>query len=151
MTIERMKKLLKNSINLLESTVENTLMGTDIEESLGITQEEYDGIMDTGDMNTVMYVVTFDWATDDDSDIDVYTYADYNAALSKYKSIIADELNPNLSWIGGEAFDENGSLNDGYDLSEQKSIIGETDLYWRVLDNNSYRHSCVSLNVKEIN
>lgn len=151
MTIERMKKLLKNSINLLESTVENTLMGTDIEESLGITQEEYDEIMDTGDMNAVMYVVTFDWATDDDSDIDVYTYADYNAALSKYKSIIADELNPNLSWIGGEAFDENGSLNDGYDLSEQKSIIGETYLYWRVLDNNSYRHSCVSLNVKEIN
>lgn len=153
MTQTRLKELLKNAIYLLEctNTAGDTLIGTDLEGELNITQEEYDEIKSTGELHTDVFTVIFDWATDDDSDIDVYTYADYNAALSKYKSIIADELNPNLSWIGGEAFDENGSLNDGYDLSEQQSIIGETDLYWKVLDNNGYRHSCVSLNVKEIN
>ena len=40
---ERLKTLLYNALVLLEEN--GTIMGTDLEEEVGITQEEYDEIM----------------------------------------------------------------------------------------------------------
>lgn len=46
MTLERMKELLHDAIYLLECsyTAGDTLMGTDLEGDLNITQDEYDEI-----------------------------------------------------------------------------------------------------------
>lgn len=150
MTQARLKELLKNAINLLESTADNTLMGTDIEDSLGITREEYDEIKSTGELHTDVYTVIFDWTTQDDSNVEVFIYSDYADALKKYYGIIADETNPELSWVGNEAIGYNGEINDGFELYEQKTVIGKTGRYWRVSDNNSIRYSCVRLSIKEL-
>lgn len=150
MTQARLKELLKNAINLLESTADNTLMGTDIEDSLGITREEYDEIKSTGELHTDVFTVIFDWATQDDSNVEVFIYSDYADALKKYYGIIADETNPELSWIGNEAIGYNGEINDGFELHEQRSVTSKTERYWRVSDNNSIRYSCVRLSIKEL-
>lgn len=153
MTQTRLKELLKNAIYLLEctNTAGDTLIGTDLEGELNITQEEYDEIKSTGELHTDIYTVVFDWATQDDSNVEVFIYSDYADALKKYYSVIADETNPELSWVGNEAIGYNGEINDGFELHEQRSVTGKTERYWRVFDNNSIRHSCVSLSIKEIN
>lgn len=152
MTVTRMRELLYKAINSLEGicTAGSSLMGTDLEDDLNITQEEHDEIMNFEYAENKLYIVTFDWATDDDSDIEIFAYAYYDTALSKYKDIIADELNPELSWVGNEAFNENGKLNDGYEFHEHKSVQGKSNLYWRVFDNNGSRHSCINLTVIEL-
>lgn len=45
MNEERLKTLLYNALCILEDE-HFSVMGTDLEEELGITQEEYDAIMD---------------------------------------------------------------------------------------------------------
>lgn len=48
MTKERLKILLQNALESLEETSGCLIMGTDLEYDLGITQEEYDEIMNRG-------------------------------------------------------------------------------------------------------
>lgn len=91
-----------------------------------------------------VYMVQFDWSTTDADGIETELFENYNDAYARYKEIITNELNPDLSWVGSEVFDENGNVNDGYDLDEGNH-------YWHVVDKNDYyRHSFIDLIKKEI-
>lgn len=97
------------------------------------------------DENSV-YIVMLNWLTEDDSGIDYYLYKDYAAAKNKYKRLIEDECDADISWIGSEVFDENGEVNEGFMFECIESTDEERNLYWKVADKNSYsRYSVITL------
>lgn len=86
--------------------------------------------------HTYNYLVMLEWLTEDDNGIDYYLYKDYSAAKNKYKQLIKDEKNADISWVGAEVFDENGEVNEGYELDCSKVTEKGQDLYWKVIDLN---------------
>ncbi len=96
-------------------------------------------------------MILFDWSTTDSDGIETFLYHDYDAARKKFNELIEEEHNPEMSWVGDEVFDENGNVNDGYDL--ETNIYDETaeSLYWHVVDKNDYnRRSFIDLMKREI-
>ena len=98
------------------------------------------------------YLVMLEWQTEDDSGLDYYLYHNYSAAKNKYKNLITDENDADISWVGSEVFDENGEVNEGYSLDCSEETDEQQDLYWNVEDtNNSKRYSLISLTKVKIN
>lgn len=98
-----------------------------------------------------VYITIFDWSTEDSNGVEVEIFDTYEKAYSKFCEIIENEKNPELSWVGEQAFDENGVINKHYNLDEFTDATHKTDLWWNVVDdNNYYRHSFVDLQRKEI-
>lgn len=65
-----------------------------------------------------VYMVLFDWSTQDDSAVEAELFDTYEKAYGRYQEIITNEKDPELSWVGAEAVDENGNIKDGYDFGE---------------------------------
>lgn len=95
---------------------------------------------------TFNYLVMLEWMTEDDNGIDYYLYKDYKAAKNKYKRLIKDENDADISWVGSEVFDENGEVNEGYEVECSEETNGEPNLYWRVVDlRTNNRYSIITL------
>ena len=45
-------------------------------------------------------LVNLDWSTEDSNDIELFVYGTYDKAYEKFKELIANEMNPNNSWVG---------------------------------------------------
>lgn len=96
-----------------------------------------------------IYIVSLDWTCDDSKGLDIYAFTTYQAAYEKFNSLIKGECNPDISWVGDLAFDENGCIQSGYDVSTN-DLDGrkakQENLYWNVDDLYNYcRYSYVSL------
>lgn len=78
-------------------------------------------------MNSV-YMIKFDWSTDDDRGCEIELYKSYDDAVKRFNEIIKNEKNPNFSWVAdafnGKQFDE-----ENYELSY---YTGTDYLYWSV-------------------
>lgn len=97
------------------------------------------------------YLVMLEWSTEDDNGIDYYLYHDYKAAKNKYKRLIKDEKNDNISWIGSEVFNEKGEVNKGYSFKCSEKTNKKQNLCWEVSDlNDSKRFSIITLTKVEI-
>jgi hypothetical protein len=97
-----------------------------------------------------VYMVMFDWSTIDDEAVEVELFDTYEKAKTRFNEIIADENNPELSWVGSEAIDENGEINDGFDF-EEHGDAGEYDRWWNITDKNDWnRHVFLDLKVMEV-
>lgn len=97
------------------------------------------------------YLVMLEWSTEDDSGLDYYIYNSYTDAKGKYKRLIEDENDADISWVGDEVFDENGEVNEGYNLECTEETDEEQNLCWRVSDSNSdRRYSVITLTKVEI-
>lgn len=79
-----------------------------------------------------VYCVLFDWSTEDDAQIETYLYRNYADAVKKFKKIIADEMQPDQSWVGDYAFNSAGKLNNGYFHHEFLDDSKGADLIWQV-------------------
>ena len=77
-----------------------------------------------------LYLVLFDWSTEDDSQIETYIFSNYKDAVKKFKHIIEDERKPEMSWVGDEAFNSAGKLNKGYFHHEFLDTSKGADLIW---------------------
>lgn len=98
-----------------------------------------------------IYLVMLEWLTEDDNGLDYYLYKNYNDAKIKYKRLIEDENDADISWIGSEVFDENGEVNKGYLFQCSEETDEEQNLCWKVTDTNSYnRYSIITLTKVEI-
>lgn len=98
-----------------------------------------------------IYMVTFEWSIEDGRDIDIELYSTYSKALEKFNEMINNECNSELSWVGEEAFDENGNLNERFDLNTNTVIDGENELRWHVFDKSDCnRYSLIDLKIKKI-
>lgn len=94
-----------------------------------------------------VYMAMLDWLTPDDHDTNYYLYKNFKDALKKFESLIKDECNADISWVGSEVFDENGEVNEGFELSCNTDTYegGERNLYWCVSDNGKYRFLSITL------
>ncbi len=102
-------------------------------------------------MKQYVYMIIFDWSTTDSDGIETFLYRDYEAARKKFDELIENECNADRSWIGSEVFDENGDVNDGYELDCNTDDNTAEELYWHVVDKNDYnRRSFIDLIKKEI-
>lgn len=98
-----------------------------------------------------VYLVMLDWVTEDDDGIDYYLYKDYGVAKDKYKRLIEDENDADISWVGSEVFDENGSVNKGYHFECSEETDEEKNLCWKVIDFKAdRRYSLITLTKVEI-
>ena len=98
-----------------------------------------------------VYLVMLDWVTEDDDGIDYYLYKDYGVAKDKYKRLIEDENDADISWVGSEVFDENGNVNKGYHFECSEETDEEQNLCWKVADlHDSNRFSIITLAKVEI-
>lgn len=98
-----------------------------------------------------IYMIQFDWSTTDADGIDTELYEYYNDAYNRFQELIANELKPELSWVGEEVFDETGEVNENYELYTDGDFALKQDLSWHVVDRNDYsRHSFIDLIKKEV-
>ena len=98
-----------------------------------------------------MFLVMFDWSTDDDYGIETFLYNDYDAAHNKFQGLVKDELDPETSWVGAQAVNKYGKAKKGYVLDYIDSGVKNTDAYFRVMQDGNYNfHSCIDLIKKEI-
>ena len=98
-----------------------------------------------------VYIVHFDWTTDEESELETYVYADYKDAVKKMKALIANEMNPALSWVGDLAFNSAGKLNKGYHFYEFTDDSTGQDLFWRVANyENSSFYSFITLKKEKV-
>ena len=98
-----------------------------------------------------VYLVQLNWSTTDYDGVETFLYAEYDDAYSKFKDLITDECDAGTSWIGSEVFDEDGEINDDYDVDCCDNNSGDTDVYWYVTDKNDYnRHTFIDLMKKDI-
>lgn len=100
-------------------------------------------------MKRQLYLVLMDWSTNDSDGINTFLYEKFEDAREKFRALIKDEHNPDISWVGG-CFDENGEPLDGYDL-ECNDDGDKKDLYWRFVDIADYnRHTFIDLKIMEV-
>ena len=95
-----------------------------------------------------VYVVLFDYSTDDCSGIDLYIFDTYQKALNKFNEIIEQEKQPEMSWVG-EKF-KNNTFDYELDTNIEDAKDG-VELWWNVTDRNDwYFHDFLDLRTKEI-
>ncbi len=100
-----------------------------------------------------VYLVVFDWSTDDNSSVDIEVFDTYKKAYDRFNEIIACEKNSEMSWVGSEAVDENGEIKDDYYFEEHIESDGtqEFDCWWNITDKNDwYRHDFLDLRIMEV-
>ena len=95
-----------------------------------------------------VYVVLFDYSTDDCNGIDLYIFDTYQKALNKFNEIIEQEKQPEMSWVG-EKF-KNNTFDYELDTNIEEAKEG-VELWWNVTDRNDwYSHDFLDLRIKEI-
>lgn len=108
-------------------------------------------ISDNQKIQSTMYLIIFDWSTDDDNGIETYLYYDHDAAYKKFNEIVNDELDPEMSWVGSRAINKNKKAKKGYVLNYKDEMKGDNKTCFYVMEEGNYNfHSCIDLIKKEI-
>lgn len=95
-----------------------------------------------------VYVVLFNYSTDDCSGIDLYIFDTYQKALNKFNEIIEQEKQPEMSWVG-EKF-KNNTFDYELDTNIEYAKDG-VELWWNVTDRNDwYFHDFLDLRIIEV-
>ena len=99
-------------------------------------------------MKKYIYLVTLDWAFDDQHGLEIYPFREYDAAYDKFKDLMGHEVQ--TTWLG-EAMDEDGNSNDGYDVCVDDNNSGDLDVYLYAIDETHFgRYTDIELQKKEI-
>ena len=99
-----------------------------------------------------VYIVQFDWSTTDAEDIELFVYKKYDDAYDKFKELICNERNPEMSWVGDIEFDDEGyPADDDYEFEFEDNNSCESEVYWHITDKYDwYIHSFIDLRVMEV-
>lgn len=85
-----------------------------------------------------VYLVVFDWATEEGSDVDIEAFSNYEKAAKRFNERIREEKS-DMFWAH-DAFDEDGNALDGYDFDEcPPDTRLETYAYWTVTNNSNWQ------------
>ena len=102
-------------------------------------------------LKRTVYMVLFDWSTTDADSIETFLFYDYDAAYKKFKEIMSDECDPELSWVGKNALTGELEATEGYVLDYLDRNTDETEVYFHVAEEgNYYNHSFIDLIKKVI-
>lgn len=98
-----------------------------------------------------VFIVKMDWATEDDAKVDLFVYKHYTDAYDKFKELVCEERNPEISWVGDLDFDDNGyPVDEKYECYFEDNNSCESEVYWYITDNEERRHTYIDLLVKEV-
>ena len=100
-----------------------------------------------------VYAVIFDWSTEDSNDVEITVCGTYEKAYEKFKEMIADEKNPQNSWVGEIEWDNDVPKDDKieFDFLDRRSDSDETECYWMITDTWNYGvHTFISIEIKEV-
>ncbi len=97
-----------------------------------------------------IYLVVFDWATEDDHNVETKVFDSYEKAVNYYNDIIEYEKQPEM-WASS-AFKDNGELEHNYELDELKpDLEKETECYWDLTCKvDCYLYDYLSVKVLEV-
>ena len=101
----------------------------------------------------IVYLVKLDWSTEDSNDVEITVCGTYEKAYEKFKEMIADEKNPQNSWVGEIEWDNDVPKDDKieFDFLDRRSDSDETECYWMVTDTWNYGvHTFISIEIKEV-
>ena len=79
-----------------------------------------------------IYLVLFQYCTDDCDGVDTQAFSTYEKALERFNEIIKNEKNTEISWVGN-AF-ENDKLQKNYELDCNETFTDgeEHELWWNI-------------------
>lgn len=99
-----------------------------------------------------VYIIQFDWSTSDASNVELFVYGTYDKAYDKFKELICNERNPEMSWVGDIEFDDEGyPVDDHYEFEFEDNNSCESEVYWHITDKSDwYQHSFIDLRVMEV-
>lgn len=93
-----------------------------------------------------VYMVKFDWSVEDARDVEITLFNNYDDAYTFYKRLISDELNPDLSWVGEQAFNDDLTVKEGFELDCNDDDSDDENKFWHVCDlENGFRYSDIDL------
>lgn len=95
--------------------------------------------------NKYVYFISFEWSTNDDKGFDFDICGSPETAFALFHKRINEELDPLLSWVGEEAFAEDGSVNKGYTLDALEDHTFSKPSRWCVSDDTNGRFSDIYL------
>lgn len=100
-----------------------------------------------------VYLVKLDWSTEDSNDVEITVCGTYEKAYEKFKDMIADEKNPQNSWVGEIEWDNDVPKDDKieFDFLDRRNDSDETECYWMVTDTWNYGvHTFITIEIKEV-
>lgn len=99
-----------------------------------------------------VYIVQFDFAAPDAEGVELYVYDSYDKAYDKFKELICNERNPEMSWVGDIEFDDEGyPVDDNYEFDFEDNNSGESEVWWHIRDKSDwYQYTNIDLLVKEV-
>ena len=98
-----------------------------------------------------VYVVVFEGSTEDYSNTDIFVCGDYYKAYDKFKELICNERNPDVSWVGNLDFDDDGEPIGHYELDFEDNNSCESEVWWHIEDTwDSRFYTKINLLVKEV-
>ena len=100
-----------------------------------------------------VYLVKLDWSTEDSNDVEITVCGTYEKAYEKFKELIADEKNPQISWVGEIEWDNDVPKDNKieFDFLDRRSDSDETECYWMITDTWNYGvHTFISIEIKEV-
>lgn len=100
-----------------------------------------------------VYEIIFNWSIEGDNGTDTFIFSTYEQAKEKLENIIKDENDADISWVGDGVFDENGELNEGYEMNCNPDYPEgeEHDLWWCIWNNdNDKYYDEIYLRIKEL-
>ena len=100
-----------------------------------------------------VYLVKLDWSTEDSNDIELFVCGTYDKAYEKFKELIANEMNPDNSWVGELEWKNGVPKDDKIELDslDRRSDTDETECYWLITDTWDYGvRTYISIEIKEV-
>lgn len=96
-------------------------------------------------MNNV-YVIKFDWSTDDDNGYETELFNNYDDAVKRFNEMVENEKNPDLSWVA-DAFSDGTFDDEDYELAY---YTGTDYMYWSVSKRNDGNFYSTIILTKEL-
>ena len=100
-----------------------------------------------------VYIVKLDWSTEDSNDTELIVYGTYDKAYAKFKDLIADEMKPEIPWVGDREWKDSLLANENFELDflDRRNETDETECYWLFFDNRDFdTHTYISIEIKEV-
>ena len=97
-----------------------------------------------------VYIVQLKYSTPDENDTELFVFDSFDKAYQKFQDLIANEMNPENSWIG-ELDWKDGQPPDDYEFLSNETYDENQCQYWYVTDNyDTERHTYIDLFIKRV-
>lgn len=103
-------------------------------------------------MTDKVFIVQFAWSTTDAEGSELFVFRDHGRAYDKFKQLICNERDPEMSWVGDIEFDDDGyPIDEHYEFEFIDNNSADSGSYWHIRDKNDwYTYSSIELLIREM-